>query len=209
MSVSLFVSFCLPAYAETDYVTVTVKRGETVYGICKDMGLDYNMNKSIILSLNGFTKESQLSNLAAGTKLKLPTENPPKKSNEIPKGDTVEYYLVPFYFEKGDTLSRIYYCWGLQYETYAEDIRSINGISNLDKIHAGKTLLLPTTEENLMSETYTTIMAHTMQVGDTAYEICKDYGLDYDKAKENLTDLNRGADLTKLKVGDKMLIPLK
>ena len=55
--------------------------------------------------------------------------------------------------EKGNWIANIYYCWGLDYEDYLDAIKTLNNITDLDKIYVGKLLYLPTTEENLKTTT--------------------------------------------------------
>ena len=45
-----------PAYADASQTKVTVKKGDTVYGICQSLGLDYNICKNTIMRLNGMEK---------------------------------------------------------------------------------------------------------------------------------------------------------
>ena len=203
---SAFMS--VPAFAEVSQVSVKVKKGDTVYGICQSMGLNYNTVKNTIMTLNGMTRESELSSITAGSTLIMPSSDTAAKKGSIVGEDKVRYYVIPYVMEKGNWIANIYYCWGLNYENYLDDIKSLNGIEDLDTIYVGKTLLLPTTAENLMSETYTTVMEHTMKTGETAYEVCKGYGLDYYEVEDKLVKYNFGADMTKLQAGQTMLIPI-
>ena len=61
---SAFMS--VPAFAEVSQVSVKVKKGDTVYGICQSMGLNYNTVKNTIMTLNGMTRESELSSITVG-----------------------------------------------------------------------------------------------------------------------------------------------
>ena len=206
---SCFPLFCLTAYADTGSVEVTLGKGDTVYGLCEEMGLSYNANKKYIMKLNGFTSEYQLVNVKVGTTLLMPASSSDKMKYGISIGDTVKYYLVPYSFKKGDMISKIYYCWGLHYENYADDICKINNISNLDKIFVGKLLSLPTTEENLKNSNYTVVMEHLVKRGESTKSICADYGLDYDTVISTLMRFNGTGDLTKLLEGQSLLIPLE
>lgn len=200
------LSVSVPAYAQSvdKTVTVTVQKGDTICSICSKLDLSFKACKSTIMNLNNMKSEAELDSICAGTKLIFPAENPTVETG----GDQVEYYVIRYIMEKGNWLANVYYCWGLDYEDYIDDIKGLNGISNLDKIYIGSSLLLPTTAENLQNDQYTTVMGHVMGSGETAYSVCQEYGLDYYAVEEKLVKYNFGADLTKLQVGQKLLIPI-
>ena len=207
---ALFCSFGQMAYADSSYFSVTLKNGETVCSVCKANGIDYSANKNLIMVLNGMTKEAELGALPAGSAVKLPTQAA-SNSNSIISGDSVKYYVLPYVIEKGDTIAHVYWLWGLRFENYAQDIMSLNYIddySDLDLLFVGNTYLLPTTEANVKTGTYTTVMSHVMQSGETVYDVCCSYGIDYNDSRKTLERYNRGADLTNVKVGQELLIPL-
>ena len=206
--VSIFCSFGLNAFAQSDYVTVTLQKGDTAYTLCKERGLNFYEEKALIMSLNGMTQESELSQLRAGSTLKLPSSKCSVSSKASTTGDCVEYYVVPYVIEKGDTIAHVYWLWGLTFEPYADAIRSLNGVENLDLLYVGAIYLLPTTEANLKTDVYTTVMAHVMKPGETAYDIITGYGVDYYGKLKALQNYNGGADLTKISAGEKLLIPL-
>ncbi len=122
--------------------------------------------------------------------------------------DEVEYYVIPYVIEKGDTIAHIYWLWGLRFENYAEDIKSLNSVDNLDLLYVDAVYLLPTTASNLKTDTYTTVMAHIMRSGETAYDVFASYGVDYNSHIERLQRYNGGRDLTRIEAGEKLLIPL-
>lgn len=122
--------------------------------------------------------------------------------------DTVEYYTIPYVIEKGDTLADVYWRWGLKFEDYADDIRSLNGVENLDLLYVGAIYLLPTSVSNVKTDIFTKVMAHTMRSGETAYEVFSSYGIDYYDNLPKLKSYNHGSDLTKIAAGDKLLIPI-
>ena len=205
---SVFCSFGLNAFAQSDYITVTLQKGDTAYTLCKDRGLNFYEEKSLIMSLNGMTQESELCQLRAGSTLKLPTSNSSVSARSSSVGDCVEYYVVPYVIEKGDTTAHVYWLWGMSFEPYADAIRSLNGVENLDLLYVGAIYLLPTTEANLKTDVYTTVMAHIMKPGETEYDIITGYGVDYYGKLKALQNYNGGADLTRISAGEKLLIPL-
>ena len=122
--------------------------------------------------------------------------------------DEVEYYVIPYVIVKGDMLTDVYWRWGLKFENYADDIRSLNGVENLDLLYVGAIYLLPTSVNNVKTEEYTKVMAHTMKKGETAYEVFTSYGIDYYENLGKLKSYNHGNDLTKISAGEKLLIPI-
>lgn len=122
--------------------------------------------------------------------------------------DTVEYYVIPYMIVKGDMLTDIYWRWGLKFEDYADDIRSLNFVENLDLLYVGAIYLLPTSVNNVKTEEFTKVMAHTMRRGETAYDVFSAYGIDYYEYLPKLKSYNQGRDLTKIEAGEKLLIPI-
>lgn len=205
--VALFCGFSLSASAAGDYFCVELESGDTVCSVCTANGINYEKNKNLIMVLNNMTKESELSAMSAGTVIKLPTHASMTGSSII-SNDKVKYYVIPYVIEKGDTIAHVYWLWGLRFENYQEDIKSINQVDDLDLLWVGSTYLLPTTEANVKTGTYTTVMSHLLQSGETAYEVCTAYGIDYYDMEEVLERYNYGKDLTKLAAGSELLIPL-
>ena len=206
---AMIPSFGLTAYAADDYFTVTLKKGDTVYSLCLANGLDYYSEKNAIMVLNNMDREGQLSQLRAGDTIKLPTKKTVSATkNVISTEDWIEYYVVPYVIEKGDTIAHVYWLWGLNFENYVDDIKSLNGVDNLDLLYVGAIYLLPTTESNLKTDIYTTVMGHVMQPGETAYDVISGYGVDYNNNIPKLRSYNYGRDLTKLQAGETLLIPL-
>lgn len=204
---SVFCAASASAFAASDYFTVKVNYGDTVSSICKDNGISFEKNKNLIMALNGMVKEAELDCLAAGATIKLPTKSAISGKSNISE-DKVKYYVIPYVIESGDYLSNIYWLWGLNFENYAEDIKALNYADNLDILWIGSTYLLPTTEANVKTGNYTTVMTHTISKGETAYDVFTSYGIDYDDEQETLERYNYGRDLTKLSAGDELLIPL-
>lgn len=197
--------FGLSAYAQ-DYITVTVKKGDSACSLCKENGLDYKASKNLIMSLNNMKKESDLGELSAGDTIKLPTSSKVKSS--AISDDTIKFYVVPYVIQKGDSIAHIYWLWGLRFENYQEHIKSLNERDNLDLLFVGDTYLLPTTSGNCKTATYTVVMSHTMKSGESVSDICSAYNVSYKDNQEKLERYNLGQDLTKLKAGDELLIPL-
>ncbi len=205
--VSLFCSFSLSASADSSYFSVKLEAGDTVSSVCTENGINYEKNKNLILVLNNMTKQSELDALSAGTTIKLPTISCINNKSVI-SNDKIKYYVIPYVIEKGDTIAHVYWLWGLRFENYQEDIKSINQVDDLDLLFVGSTYLLPTTEANVKTGTYTTVMSHVMKTGETAYDVCSAYGIDFNEDQKVLERYNYGKDLTKLSAGCELLIPL-
>ena len=122
--------------------------------------------------------------------------------------DSVKFFLMPYKIQSGDTLTNIYYCWGLNYLDYGYYIQSINQLETLDIIPLDCVLWLPTTESNLQNDTYIQVMSHTVAAGDTLSDICAAYGVKFSDAQKWMAVLNRGVDLTTLYVDQELLVPL-
>ena len=71
MVATLFTGFAETASAE-DYITYTVKPGDNLYTLVGKMGMNYGTVKYVIMALNGFTNEAQLSQLQPGQTILLP-----------------------------------------------------------------------------------------------------------------------------------------
>ena len=204
---SLFCSFSMTASAAGDYFSVKLESGDTVCSVCTANGINYEKNKNVIMVLNNMSKEAELSALCAGDVIKLPTHSRMSGSSII-SNDKVKYYVIPYVIEKGDTIAHVYWLWGLRFENYQEDIKSLNQVDDLDLLWVGSTYLLPTTEANVKTGTYTTVMSHLLQSGETAYDVFTAYGIDYYDNQKLLERYNQGKDLTKLSAGTELLIPL-
>ncbi|MBQ7895095.1 MAG: LysM peptidoglycan-binding domain-containing protein, partial [Oscillospiraceae bacterium] len=130
-------------------------------------------------------------------------------STSIPAGDYASYYLVNYTIQSGETIAGIYNNWGLSYKTYSNQILKLNNLASFNAIPAGKTLILPTTNPAIAGSNYTTVMAHVMRSGDSAYNIiCSDYGLNYNAVERQIQALNNRTDLGHFFVGEVLYIPV-
>ena len=235
MLVSLCSVFTVSAAADAQVATVTLASGDSVLKICQAHGIDYYTYKDLIMKLNGITDESQFSKLPVGKQIVLPISNAAAAAlsgstatvsgatgagttgtgltsgtvSSLPSGDRVAYYLVTYKVQRGDTIGSIYSAMGLSYKTYENQVVKLNKLRNINAIQVGQTLTLPTTNPGLSGTTYTTIMAHTMRSGESAYDIaCGSYGLNYNSAQAMLQALNNRDNLGLFRVGETMYIPV-
>ena len=239
MLVSLCPALGVSASADAQVTTVTLGSGDTVLGLCQKLGVNYYTHKNLIMTLNGFSSEAQFSKLAVGSKIVLPVSEAAASAltsggvstgtapttpvtgttagtgivsgttTSIPTGDYVSYYLVAYTIQPGETIAGIYNNWGLSYKTYSNQILKLNNLGSYNAIPAGKTLILPTTNPAVAGSAYTTVMAHVMRTGDSAYNIiCGDYGLNYNAVQKQVQALNNRENLANFMVGEVLYIPV-
>jgi hypothetical protein len=198
------------AWAEDDYITVTIQKGDTVGKLLKANGRDYDADKYIVMVLNGMDRESQMEILTIGETIKIPKAEKDivgEAPHLISSKDKIHYYVIPYKVQKGDTLKFIYKLWGLPYDDYAEAIKALNEDKDLNNLTIGAIYLLPTTERNLKTKIYTTVMSHIMLEGESVESVFARYGIDFAENREHLQTYNT-LDFALMKAGDKLLIPL-
>jgi hypothetical protein len=160
--------------------------------------------------LNGMDRESQMEILTIGETIKIPKAEKDIVGDAphlISTKDKIHYYVIPYKVQKGDTLKFIYKLWGLPYDSYADRIAALNPGVDLDKLYVGDLVLLPTTEKNLKTNVYTTVMSHTLLQDESVESVFERYGIDFTKNRDELQKYNSKA-FDKLGAGEKLLIPL-
>lgn len=198
------------AMAAGEYLIVTLEPGDTIYGLCQSFGIDYGTQKYDIMRLNGFDYEYQMGLLSVGDVILLP---PPKSVvstviYDSYEEDQVAFYVVPYVIRQGDSIANVYQRWGLNYESAYDLICALNGVDNLNWLEVGATYYLPTTGNNVMTQSFVTVLAHAVRPGETALSIFSGYGIDYFRYAGILWAFNPGVDLTDLRVGQKVMIPV-
>lgn len=123
-----------PANGTVSYYLVehTMAAGETVYMVCKQLGVDFNANSEKIKTINGITNYN---NLKVGTKLLLPSTSAPTSGSYTS--------VIAHKVAAGETAGSICKTYGVDYGKNAETIKALSGIENLSVIKAGQTLYLP------------------------------------------------------------------
>ena len=234
----LVFSLSVSAAADMYSMKVTVRSGDTLFNICKANGVDYYQYKEVIMRLNGFKDEKQLDRIKAGTTIEIPASSadaagmsqaanikvyssngaiPVQHSpmngivaadgSKIMAGDAPAYYIVNYTLEYGDNLTDLYSAWGMDVSQYKETIKLLNALSDLNYLPAGKSLYLPSKNAGFGTVCYT-VMEHKISNGDTTFEICRGYGLNYDAAQYTLQSFNPGTNFDRIGVGQKMYIPV-
>ena len=217
---------------------IVVAKGDTLYSLCQKNGFSYATYKELLMKLNNISDESKLAKIYVGKKLVLPTSkaaadalcellsiDTTKKTasggkteykplsvlgdpTKIPAGDLPKYYIITYTMQKGDTVSGLLKAWGMSFKTYSQQILNLNNLSDFNHISAGRTLYMPVNKIELTNDAAITVLEHTVKSGDTAYSICRSYGMDYNKALSTLKLLNPNVEFTKIKVGQKLYIPV-
>ena len=198
------------AFAEEDYVTITIQKGDTVRKLLKANGRDYDVDKYVVMVLNGMDRESQMEILTIGDTIKIPKAEKDIEGDAphlISTKDKIHYYVIPYKVQKGDTLKYIYKLWGIPYDDYADAIKALNEDQDVNNLKIGAIYYLPTTERNLHTKIYTTVMEHKMLEGETVESVYSKYGIDFAENREHLQAFNT-IDFAVMKAGDTLLIPL-
>ena len=75
-------------------------------------------------------------------------------------------------------------------------------------MYPGDLIYLPTTENNLKTNTYNTVMSHVMLQDEAVESVFIRYGRDFQGDREYLQRFN-ARDFDSIKSGDKLYIPLR
>jgi membrane-bound lytic murein transglycosylase D len=129
----------LQSVVSTGYKTHTIKKGESLSGICKK----YAVNKTTILKVNNLRS----SKLTAGQTLRIPYSTVKYQIlGEGESGTGVNDSLVLHRIRKGDTIGKI----ARKYHVPQEMIVSWNGLKNAHSIRAGQQLALYIESEEMV-----------------------------------------------------------
>ena len=128
-------------------------------------------------------------------------------TGKIPKADTLDYYLVAHELKGGETVSGVCAAMGVDFDANAERIRQLSNITNFNYLMPGKVVLIPTASAP-KSGSYYKIMKHTFVTGDTVYDLCNSYGLDYTSNVMFLQRLNNRDNMATFYVGQSIYMPV-
>lgn len=126
----------IPSTTGGEYVTYTVQRGDTLYGIARK----YNTTTGAIKNYNGLTSDI----LSVGQTLKIPTTE-------------VEETYTTYTVQSGDTLYGI----ARKYNTTVDAIKSLNQLKN-NTLSIGQVLKIPSSSQDQF-------VTYTVQSGDTIF----------------------------------------
>ncbi|MDO5444151.1 MAG: LysM peptidoglycan-binding domain-containing protein [Eubacteriales bacterium] len=209
------VSAVIPASYVCKY---TVKSGDTLYSICQNLKLTYNICKDSIISLNEWSGGKDLTTIYEGQTIIFPVNDSAAKeiSATIAKAvdmninistnsqDKFEFYLVEYTLSSGESIKAAVTQLGIEYtDDIAAKVKAINGINDLSKVQAGKKYLLPSaTADNVKYAIY----SHKVVSGDTSANLCASMGAEYAKVSDMLTALNTKASFPAIKKGTEVLL---
>ena len=113
-------------------VNHTMNSGETVYAVCRGMGIDFNANSERIKALNNITSFNKVS---VGQNLQLP-------SPTAPTGGSYSK-VIAHKVASGETVGALCKTYGVDYGKNAALIQNLSGLADLGVIHVGQTVYLP------------------------------------------------------------------
>ena len=218
----------------SDYITYTVKGGDTALGICAGLKIDFFANQAWISEVNNI---GSYNNIKINQVLYLPTfdtSKDPTRANkakeEIKKavtaakatagtsatpaavgttsiGDSVVSYLINYKLQPGETVGSVCAKLGVDFDANAEKIKKLSGFSNYYHVPAGQIVVIPSLTAPEGSS-YTQIVAHQVKGGETAATICGLYKLDFAKIQGQLKALNNTENLNRISVGQIFYLPV-
>ena len=188
MVFALFTGFAESASAADDYVAYTIKNGDNLYTLVGKMGMNYGTVKYVIMALNGFTNEKQLSQLQPGQTILLPTSNQAAAS------------LASKALTSGTA------------STAATVTTTTAGTTAGTTAAATTTTASSTTSGASTYQGYTAayyLVPHTVAKGETLISICKALGTNYYDYQKVVLTINNMASANSLKVGQQIWVPAK
>ena len=141
------------AYYLTAY---TVQAGDTLAGICNKLGSNYYYYSPVILGINSLTNANYI---RPGQVLLIPTSTP----------GGAGYAVVAHQVQPGETTTSICNRYGVSYQAMRQLVNGLNRRDNMDKIYAGQTVYVPTTNAGAVATTVvSTGTTATTTTGTTA-----------------------------------------
>lgn len=167
------------------YVSYTVKKGETIKSIAKD----YDMKTKDLLRLNPDVSRKPSPN----TVIIVPNK---KKTSEVNLEANGKTHTV----KKKETLFSI----AKKYNVTVEAIKEVNDLTG-NELSIGRIIKIPeekveedvVVEEEVVEEDYSKFIIHTVEKGDTVYNLTKRYNL----SEEELNAMNPQLETDGLKLG--------
>ena len=185
MVFALFTGFAESASAADEYISYTIKNGDNLYTLVGKMGMNYGTVKYVIMALNGFTNENQLSQLQPGQTILLPTSNQAAASlaskaiNSTAATTTVAVATT-----------------GTGTTGTAASTASASAATSSTSSYQGFTPAYY-------------LVAHTVQKNETFITICKALGTNYYDYVSVVLGVNSMTNANNLKVGQSVWVPAK
>ncbi len=183
MVFALFTGFAESASAADDYVAYTIKNGDNLYTLVGKMGMNYGTVKYVIMALNGFTNEAQLSQLQPGQTILLPTSN--QAAASLASKALNSNAATP-------TTAVITTAGGTTTGTAATTTTTTSSASTYNGYTPAYYLVY-----------------HEVKKGETLTSICKALGVNYYDYASVVLRLNNLASADSLKVGQHVWVPAK
>lgn len=139
---------------------------------------------------------------------KITVVTPTPAPINVPAEDTLSYLIIPHALQPGETVSGICADLGVDYLTCSDRIMQLSNVNNLNYLTAGKVLYIPSTVYPPAGTPYYKIMSHTLVAGDTVYDLCTAYGLDYLNNVSFIQRINSRDNLSNYYVGQTICMPL-
>ena len=122
-------------------------------------------------------------------------------------GDVIVSYLINHKLQPGETVGSVCAALGVDFDSNADRIKKLSGITNYYHIPAGHTVVIPSLTAPAGSS-FTAIVAHKVKGGETVGAICSNYGLDFAKVQAQLKALNNTENLNRISVGQNFYLPV-
>ena len=122
-------------------------------------------------------------------------------------GDVVVSYLINHKLQAGETVGSVCAALGVDFDSNADKIKQLSGITNYYHIPVGKMIVIPSLTAPAGSSV-TAIIAHKVKGGETVGSICSNFGLDFGKVQAQLKALNSTDNLNRITVGQNFYLPV-
>ncbi|MBQ9664329.1 MAG: LysM peptidoglycan-binding domain-containing protein [Oscillospiraceae bacterium] len=122
-------------------------------------------------------------------------------------GDAIVSYLIYHKLQAGETVGSVCAALGVDFDSNADRIKQLSGITNYYHIPVGQNIVIPSLTVPAGSS-YTAIVAHKVKGGETVGSICNSYGLDFAKVQAQLKALNNTDNLNRINVGQNFYLPV-
>ena len=230
----IFLPSATASSGSVSIVTHTVKTGETVYGICQSLGLNYNASIKMITSLN---PSKNLSNIRTGDVLFFPkgsipsgggtggggtsggtgggaggytpaSADPPVTQKNPTAVEGAMFYFKEYTVVVDDTVYNLLKAESLAgeyFNYYANAMLAASNRGTFANLKAGEKIQLAT--KNAAGATIK-VFGVKVKNGDTAIKLCTDNGIEYNANVNLIAKLNPSLNLNNLHVDDIVLLPL-
>jgi len=183
MLMSLCTVLGTSASAAANVTTVTMQSGDTVLSLCQKLGVDFYTYKNLIMTLNGFTAESQFSKLAVGQQIVLPSNA--AAAAALAGGTASATTIAAGTTTAGTTTAAA---------TTAAAATSASTVGQVSSIPAGDHVAFY-------------LVSYTIQKGETIQGIYSNWGLSYKTYDNQIKKLNNIASYSSIAAGRTMLLP--